>query len=438
MLRGFFCACRPLAGAPGACRLCDAVEPRRRFSSLFLIPYALSGHVLPGRALPGQILSQHLAGPQANQLEMAQTAMNDQTQTFALTRSKRQRLATPATSTNEEQQPIMDKYDFYDEYEAYEARFQRQAHGERRQRQNGSRKATPAVPVETVEPAAPELELDPFAFDPTYMRDKKEDNQERMWVIQHLQGFYEEEYITDVLYNVKSGKEASVYVCTAHETLGAPYVAAKIYRPAIFRSLKNDAAYREGRYSSREQGQRAADLLDGRTARAIEHRTGFGKQVMLNTWIGHEYQMMRKLYEAGVHIPEPIGHKGHAILMEYLGEGRTAAPPLHYIRLDKDQAQGVFDQLWQDVVLMLAHDVIHGDFSAYNVLYWDGKATIIDFPQAVDPWYNANGLALLERDITRLCQYFARYRVVGPDGAPPDALALTHALWTRYMDNDLL
>ncbi len=368
--------------------------------------------------------------------------MNDQTPTFALIRGEQPRRATKTTATsiaitNEENNLIMDKYDFYDEYEEYEARFQRQARNERRQRQNGSRKAATPAPVETVETVSPELELDPFAFDPTYMRDKKEDNQERTWVIQHLQGFYEEEYITDVLYNVKSGKEASVYVCAAHETLGAPYVAAKIYRPAIFRSLKNDAAYREGRYSSREQGLRAADLLDGRTARAIEQRTGYGKQVMLDTWIGHEYQMMRKLYEAGVHIPEPIGHKGHAILMEYLGEGRTAAPPLHYIRLDRDEAQVVFDQLWQDVVLMLTQDVIHGDFSAYNVLYWDGKAKIIDFPQAVDPWYNANGLALLERDITRLCQYFARYRVVGANGAPPDALALTQELWTRYLDNDL-
>lgn len=331
----------------------------------------------------------------------------------------------------------MDKYDFIDEYEEYEARFLRQDRLARRQRPNAKTKTTAASAVDTVEAAVPELKLDPFAFDPTYMRDKKEDDQERMWVIQHMQGFYEEEYITDVLYDVKSGKEASVYVCAAHETLDVPYVAAKIYRPAIFRSLKNDASYREGRFSGREEGQRAATLLDGRTWRAIKNRSDFGKSVLLGTWIGHEYEMMRKLYEAGVHIPQPIGHKGHAILMEYMGEGRTAAPPLHYIRLDEEQAQPLFDQLWQDVVLMLAHDIIHGDFSAYNILYWEGKAKIIDFPQAVDPWYNDNALALLERDITRLCQYFARYHVVGPDGAPPDPIAMTHQLWARHMDNDL-
>ncbi|MCB8954421.1 MAG: hypothetical protein H6650_20635 [Ardenticatenales bacterium] len=331
----------------------------------------------------------------------------------------------------------MDKYDYIDEYEGYEDHFLRQKRATRRQRPNSKPKAAKTPLTEAPESALPERELDPFAFDPTYMRDKKEDNQERMWVIQHLQGFYEEEYITDVLYDVKSGKEASVYVCAAHETLGVPYVAAKIYRPAIFRSLKNDAPYREGRFSSREEGQRATNLLDGRTWRAVKNRSGFGKDFLLGTWISHEYQMMRGLYEAGLHLPEPIGHKGHAILMEYMGDGRTAAPPLHYIRLEDDQAQPLFDQLWQDVVLMLSHDIIHGDFSAYNILYWDGKAKIIDFPQAVNPWYNANAQALLERDVTRLCQYFARYHVMGADGAPPDPISMTHELWTRYMDNDL-
>jgi RIO kinase 1 len=70
--------------------------------------------------------------------------------------------------------------------------------------------------------------------------------------------------------------------------------------------------------------------------------------------------------------------------------------------------------------------VIHADLSAYNVLYWEGSVTIIDFPQAVDPLGNRSGFDLLRRDVQRLCDYFARYGV----RANPQALA--GELWTWY------
>ena len=60
---------------------------------------------------------------------------------------------------------------------------------------------------------------------------------------------------------------------------------------------------------------------------------------------------------------------------------------------------------------MLANECIHGDLSAYNVLYWEGKILIIDFPQAVDPKNNRSSFEILKRDITRICQYFDNYEI---------------------------
>jgi RIO kinase 1 len=76
---------------------------------------------------------------------------------------------------------------------------------------------------------------------------------------------------------------------------------------------------------------------------------------------------------------------------------------------------------------MLAHNRIHADLSAYNVLYWEGRVVIIDFPQVVDPVLNERGYALLARDIHRLCQYFNRY------GLQVDAAHLAADLWSRYI-----
>ena len=42
----------------------------------------------------------------------------------------------------------------------------------------------------------------------------------------------------------------------------------------------------------------------------------------------------------------------------------------------------------RNVELMLSLGRIHGDLSAYNVLYWQGEVKIIDFPQAIEPATN--------------------------------------------------
>ena len=62
-----------------------------------------------------------------------------------------------------------------------------------------------------------------------------------------LQPFYVQDQIVDVMALVKGGKEASVYRCKAHPSVGVDWIAAKVYRPRQFRNLRNDAIYREGR-----------------------------------------------------------------------------------------------------------------------------------------------------------------------------------------------
>jgi RIO kinase 1 len=76
--------------------------------------------------------------------------------------------------------------------------------------------------------------------------------------------------------------------------------------------------------------------------------------------------------------------------------------------------------------------VIHGDLSAYNVLVWEGEATVIDLPQAVDPRKNRHAEAMLERDVTRICEHFARYGV----GSSPSRIASD--LWNGWRFADLV
>jgi RIO kinase 1 len=97
------------------------------------------------------------------------------------------------------------------------------------------------------------------------------------------------------------------------------------------------------------------------------------------------------------------------------------------VRLEPHAARLLWKRLLDNVELMLAHDRVHGDLSAYNVLYWNGHAKIIDLPQAVDPYVNPEAFGLLGRDVERVCQYFARY------GVKSDPGQITRQWWERHI-----
>ncbi len=90
----------------------------------------------------------------------------------------------------------------------------------------------------------------------------------------------------------------------------------------------------------------------------------------------------------------------------------------------------LFKRTLRNIVLMLDHGLIHGDLSAYNILYWEGKITLIDFPQAVTYETNTNAYAIFERDVTRICEYFAS------QGVERDPQRLAEQLWQQHVEND--
>lgn len=261
-------------------------------------------------------------------------------------------------------------------------------------------------------------------FNPTFLAHQRD----RPWVLSSLTHFYENDLISDVLWMIKSGKEATVYCCAAHSAGDAEYVAAKVYRPRMFRSLKNDAVYRRSRATYDKEGH---EVFGSRARRVAERKTRRGRLEQVASWIAYEYQTQRLLYDAGADVPRPLAQSGNALLMEYIGGPDGAAPKLGGAVLPAENAQPLFDRVLRNVELWLACDRIHGDLSPYNMLYWEGGITIIDFAQAIDPRYNFDAFPLLHRDIERVCHYFARL------GVRADATEIASELWARYLHGDL-
>lgn len=249
---------------------------------------------------------------------------------------------------------------------------------------------------------------------------------EAVWLIESLGGFYEGQWLDDVLRLVKGGKEANVYQCQANPStqgLLNAFVAAKVYRPRMLRNLKNDHLYRENRVNLDADGREVTD--DG-MLHAMRKRTEYGRELLHTSWIEHEVKTLEALYAAGLDVPRPLASGGNAILMGYVGDADTAAPTLSSVNLGGREPQRLFDRVVHNIDGMLACNRIHADLSAFNILYWQGEITLIDFPQAIHPDQNSNAYLIFERDVRRVCEYFQR------QGVRVNPHSLAAGLWKAH------
>ncbi|MCI0713410.1 MAG: hypothetical protein L0154_24855 [Chloroflexi bacterium] len=324
----------------------------------------------------------------------------------------------------------MSRYDDFDKYAAYEEEFD-PTNFDRRARRKRKPKAR-HVPKKTVseqliEIAGDDFSLDHFeSFKTTYTPSLYEAD----WLIDSLRSFFEEDLISDVLALVKGGKEASVYRCATGPAYEGDYLAAKVYRPRKFRNLTNDQMYRDGRELLSDKDE-IIDNSDHRTMRAIKKHSSFGRQVEHTSWLMYEFRTLQEMYEVGGAVPKPVEVNENTILMSYIGDANRAASSLNKIRIeDRDEAYYLYDIVMNNVDLMLSMDMIHGDLSPYNILYWEGDIVLIDFPQVVNSRGNTQAAFILRRDIERVCEYFVR------QGVERDAKAVFSDFYERYIAPD--
>lgn len=322
--------------------------------------------------------------------------------------------------TNFKLQDDTDKFDVYEEH-FDPINYDRQARRKRKPRVNHQpKKSQKEIVTEIADAIGVE-----GGFEITYTPARHEAD----WLLASLRSFYDEALVTDVLAMVKGGKEASVYRCAADSSTGETWLAAKVYRPRKFRNLRNDKMYREGRTILTTEGKPIQER-DHRMKQALLKGTNFGAQLWHTSWLMYEFTTLERLYQAGALVPKPYAVADNAILMGYIGDGQTSAPTLHEIDLEPEEAEPLFQEVLRNIKLMLQHDLIHGDLSAYNILYWEGQITLIDFPQVVNGRSNSKARFILQRDIDRVCEYFIR------QGVECDPKTIMVDLWNQsFVEN---
>lgn len=197
---------------------------------------------------------------------------------------------------------------------------------------------------------------------------------------------------------LKSGKEADVFLIERAEPGSEGVVlAAKRYR-----GTDRSDFHRSGRY---EEGRR---MESSRDARAVQKKSAYGRSVAAAHWALAEFDALTRAWNAGVAVPYPVQITGTEILMEFIGDGRTAAPRLAQTRLRGAELDEPFAQV-RDILRAFARGgCAHGDLSAYNLLLHDGRLVVIDLPQVVDLAFNPTGADFLHRDVVNVCTWFGR------------------------------
>ncbi len=230
--------------------------------------------------------------------------------------------------------------------------------------------------------------------------------------------------INEVVRIIKSGKEAEIYLTVRHKEDRDIYVVGKVHLDKVHRNFKNEHMYRAG-----------WQMVGKANQRAIDRMTKYGQKYIQNRWVMEEWNAMRTLWKAGASVPTPVTLNDNVILMTLIGTHDNPAPKLSEIELTEEGWLDAFNQVMDNVTIMTKNFLVHGDLSPFNILYWEDKVWIIDFPQTVDIEKNTNGTDLLYRDLKNVCDFFARKGVVrDPETLFKELLGMEYEEGTSYLE----
>ena len=238
-----------------------------------------------------------------------------------------------------------------------------------------------------------------------------------MKIPKRIQPLVDDGLVDEVICQLMSGKEATVYMVRSGEEV----LCAKVYKEANKRSFKKAATYQEGRKSR-----------NSRRARAMEKGSKYGRAQQEEAWQNAEVDALYRLAEAGVRVPQPYGCYDGVLLMELITDDQgDVAPRLNDVTMAADQAIEDFEDVIIYVLRMLCAGVVHGDLSEFNVLVDAYGPVIIDLPQAVDSSANNNAKSMLIRDVENMTQYYGQFA--------PELLKTqyAHEMWALYEKSEL-
>jgi len=197
--------------------------------------------------------------------------------------------------------------------------------------------------------------------------------------------------VLDILdFPISTGKEGNVF---RGVTPDKKLVAVKIYRTStstfkhILKYILGDPRFKSIRQSRRD---------------------------IIFAWTKKEFKNLVRLQNVGIKAPKPIVFIQNVLVMEYIGTKNKPAPLIKDVILEKPEE--IFNILIDYIKIMYEKaGLVHGDMSAYNVLFHKNIPYIIDLGPGV-LIEHPNSHEYLKRDIYNITNYFRKYNIKADEG----------------------
>uniref|UniRef100_A0A6G1S9J9 Serine/threonine-protein kinase RIO3 n=1 Tax=Aceria tosichella TaxID=561515 RepID=A0A6G1S9J9_9ACAR len=188
------------------------------------------------------------------------------------------------------------------------------------------------------------------------------------------------------------GKESTVLHATGrdHEDKPGQEVAIKIFKSDNNMAFKTRDTYNKSKCPSYKFDKPKS------------------KNDSLNKWAERGYKNLKLLRKADIDCPDAISLKKHVLVMTFLGSNCQPAPQLKDANLDLIKLQSSYEQVIVIMMKMYSQcDLIHGDLSEYNLMWYNEKVFVIDVSQSMSTSHpNAN--SFLYRDCKNMITFYRK------------------------------
>lgn len=129
-----------------------------------------------------------------------------------------------------------------------------------------------------------------------------------------------------------------------------------------------------------------------------------GTKNLVYIWAQKEFKNLSQCYEKGIPVVKPIHVSKNILVMEFIGKNGHPAKTLLESQVDLhdyESAISLIKMLYKDA------NLVHGDFSEYNIFKTAKGLVLFDLGSAVD-LNHPNSMKFLERDINNITKFFVK------------------------------
>ena len=136
-----------------------------------------------------------------------------------------------------------------------------------------------------------------------------------------------------------------------------------------------------------------------------------GTKNMVYLWARKEYRNLLQCHDAGIPVPKPLYVTNNVLAMEFVGNKGIPCNALLTSDVDEndyEQAISIIKDLYQKA------NLVHGDFSEYNVFKTENGLMVFDLGSGVD-LRHPNSQNFLKRDINNITRFFNKRGILCAD-----------------------